>query len=152
MFFCTLKPLSPKTGKAWDAEGIKYVAFEWRELLKTMGIEAQAYDIGDEAGKARGDPVRILVTTQTGWKGYEMRDFLLRQPELAEVEWDQVKYTPEDLEKIEKTKGKAGGAPFRIEDLMQGGGAPGAGKKARKGKGKGKGKGKKPAAAAKEEL
>lgn len=107
MFFCTLKPVNPKTGLAWDEESLKMIAYEWRELLKTAGIEAQAYDIADAASKARGEAARLLVTTQTGWKGYDVRDFLLRQPELDEAEWDQVKYTAADLEAIEATKGRA---------------------------------------------
>jgi hypothetical protein len=154
MFFCTLKPTHPKTGQAWDDESLKLLAYEWRELLKTAGIEAQAYDIGDAASKARGEAARLLVTTQTGWKGYDVRDFLLRQPELDEAEWDNVKYTAADLEAIEATKGRApaGGGfaagGFAMPDLPPGVppppgfGVPGGGAASPKPKAKGKAKAK----------
>lgn len=55
----------------------------WKELLHTAGIEAACYDIGEG---------RVLVSLQEGWRGYELRDFLLAQPEVEEIEWDSVKY------------------------------------------------------------
>ena len=36
----------------------------------------------------------VVVTLQHGWRGYEVRDFLLAQPEVREVDWDGVKSTP----------------------------------------------------------
>lgn len=55
----------------------------WKELLHTAGIEAACYDIGEG---------RVLVSLQEGWRGYDLRDFLLAQPEVQEIEWDSVKY------------------------------------------------------------
>lgn len=111
MLFCTLKVPCPRKDckdGLWSNETIKAVAFEWKELLKTASLEAQVYDISDAGAKdGTGNAPRVLVTTNLGWRGYEFRDFLLTQPEMAELEWDQVKFTPDDLATLEKNKGKA---------------------------------------------
>lgn len=54
-------------------------------MLHMAGIEAQVYDMGEST---------VVVTLQHGWRGYEVRDFLLAQPEVREVDWDGVKSTP----------------------------------------------------------
>jgi len=108
MLFCTLLPNDPRDGKPWGNESLQRMAYEWRELLKTGGLEASVYDISDEKAK------RMLVTMQSGWNAYDLRDFLLQRPELEELEWDQVKYHPEDLEGIRANVGKP------IEDPLAG--------------------------------
>jgi hypothetical protein len=55
------------------------LANAWRELLHTAGIDVAVYDVA---------PRRLLVALQRGWRGAEVRDFLLAQPEVADVEWD----------------------------------------------------------------
>ena len=100
MLFCTLLEKDPRDGKPWANESLQRMAYEWRELLKTGGLEASVYDISDEKAK------RMLVTMQSGWNAYDLRDFLLQRPELDELEWDQVKYHPQDLEQIRANAGK----------------------------------------------
>jgi len=58
------------------------------QLLFTAGIEVSVYDMEDS---------RVLVTLQHGWRGYDVKEFLVRQQAhlVEEVEWDQVKYKPE---------------------------------------------------------
>ena len=34
------------------------------------------------------------MTLKRGWRGGELKEFLLSEPAVAEVEWEQVKYTP----------------------------------------------------------
>jgi hypothetical protein len=99
MLFCTLGEKDPRDGKPWANESLQRMAYEWRELLKTGGLEASVYDISDATAK------RMLVTMQSGWNAYELRDFLLQRPELEELEWDQVKYHPSDLEQIRANVG-----------------------------------------------
>ena len=50
------------------------------QLLFTGGVDAACYDIGD--GK-------ILVTVQHGWRGQDVKEFLLQRPEVTEIEWNQ---------------------------------------------------------------
>ena len=125
MLFCTLKVPCPRKDckdGLWSNETIKAVAFEWKELLKTASLEASVYDISDAGaikdGGSAANPPRVLVTTSSGWRGYEFRDFLLKQPEMAEMEWDQVKYTPEDAEILENNKGKQLPAKNNPMDLL----------------------------------
>jgi hypothetical protein len=78
---------------------------------------------------------------QSGWRSYELRDFLLRKEELESLEWDQVKYTPADLDKEGKFIGgvrgdKAADLPAGLADMA--GPPPGSeykkkGKKGKKG-------------------
>jgi hypothetical protein len=173
MLFCTLVAKNPRTSPAqpWTNASVSTVAFEWRELLRTAGIEAQVFDISDveskapepspgadaaakadaaDADAARPAP-RLLVTTNTGWRGYEVRDFLIKQPELAEMEWDQVKYHPGDEANMIRPgdAGHAGGSgagdPMAAIRAAMGGlgggqGAPGGAKKKGKAKAKPKAK------------
>jgi hypothetical protein len=104
MLFCTLKS-SDEEGKPWENKTIEKVAFQWRELLKTGGLEASVYDITDKTSDKSTQP-KFLVTTQSGWTAYEIRDFILERPEVTDLEWDQVKYTPADLVTIKADKGK----------------------------------------------
>ena len=104
MLFCTLKS-TDLDGKSWENKTIEKVAFQWRELLKTGGLEASVYDITDKATDKSSQP-KFLVTTQSGWTAYEIRDFILERPEVVDLEWDQVKYTPADLVTIKADKGK----------------------------------------------
>ena len=62
-----------------DAGGGDALANAWMELLHTAGIDVAVYDVA---------PRRLLVALQRGWRGAEVRDFLLAQPEVADVEWD----------------------------------------------------------------
>ena len=83
MLFAELRP------GAWSAAELAALSDEWMELLKTAGIEATVYEVS---------PGRLLVTLQTGWRGYEVREFLLRQAVVAEVSWNQHTYKSEEEE------------------------------------------------------
>lgn len=92
---------------------------------------------------------RLLVSMHNGWRGYELRDFILRRPEVAELEWDQVKLTPADLDEEGNFIGgisseKAEAPPALMEALgggaafaMPPGGASGGAASAAAGKAKG---------------
>lgn len=54
----------------------------------TDAVDVTCYDIGDN---------RILTTLQKGWKGFQLLQFLLKQPMVSEVEWNQHKYKPGDV-------------------------------------------------------
>jgi hypothetical protein len=92
MMFVTLKNGTAPNGEPWVNQTEKQLGeltMRWRDMLKTDGIEATAYNI---------DEGRVLLSLQTGWRGYDVRDFLLTQPEVEELEWDSVKFAPgEDL-------------------------------------------------------
>jgi hypothetical protein len=116
---------------------------EWTAMLKTAGLDAKAYDIsdpndqmptprkkGESPTSAPRPPPRLLVSMNSGWRGYDLRDFVLRQPQTESVEWDQVKYTPDDLDAEGNFKGGVKGAnaaplPKGLADLGAGmGGMP----------------------------
>lgn len=64
------------------------LADAWTELLHTAGITASVYEVATD---------RLVVTLQQGWRGLEVRDFLLARDEVADVEWDGQMYTAESL-------------------------------------------------------
>ena len=68
------------------------------------GIEVTCYDMQSAVGAAANNilgsgagDTQMIVTLQHGWRGYEVRDFLLQQPEVTAVEWDTVKTVPDRL-------------------------------------------------------
>ena len=68
------------------------------QMLFMAGIEVMCYDMdaaATVAGGSAGGEKQMVVTLQHGWRGYEVRDFLLQQPEVAAVEWDNVKTVPD---------------------------------------------------------
>ena len=111
-----------KDGKPWTKKKLDYLSGEWSALVKTAGLEAKVYDISEGAqdtpSKTRRPsgsftptptktlpPTRFLVSMNSGWRGYDLRDFILRRPETESMEWDQVKYTPADLDEDGNFKG-----------------------------------------------
>jgi hypothetical protein len=112
-------------------------------MLFTAGIEVTCYDMEgalppeDDAGKSKkkkgGRRERqMVVTLQHGWRGYEVRDFLLKQPEVTAVEWDNVKTVPDRL--LAHGGGRAGSAAGAGSGVDAPAGAPRAkGKKGKKG-------------------
>lgn len=79
----------------WSEKDIDALTWEWRELLKTAGIETTVYNLGPE--ERSGDPddgPKLLITLQQGWRGFEAKDFLLnKQGSVVRwVEWDGVRY------------------------------------------------------------
>ena len=72
------------------------------QLLSTGGVFVTGYDIATN---------KILLTLQRGWFGQEVKEFLLSQPEVKEVEWDSVKYRPgKKAGRPKKRSGKGGKA------------------------------------------
>lgn len=58
------------------------------QLLFTGGVNATCYDI---------EPSILLCTLMRGWFAAQMKEFMIRQPGVVEVEWNQVKYKPGDV-------------------------------------------------------
>mmetsp|Transcript_45542 Transcript_45542/g.143038 ORF Transcript_45542/g.143038 Transcript_45542/m.143038 type:complete len:202 (+) Transcript_45542:23-628(+) len=87
MMFATLDKIKdPKTGE-WrerDKAETEELAFRHKSLMQSGHLEATPYVI---------DPNKILWTVQDGSKGYEVKKFLMEQPEVEEFEWDQKKTT-----------------------------------------------------------
>ena len=111
MMFANVKDLKPD-GTPYYKKDLVELSVVWQNLVKTAGLDAKVYDISDPDAKPTKKPApgaprpptpsppppRLLVSMNTGWRGYELRDFLLRRPELDSLEWDSVKFTPKDLD------------------------------------------------------
>jgi hypothetical protein len=82
MMFAKLNMTTPEGGVRTKGES-DALAARWQDLLYTGGIEATAYDL--EASK-------VLLTVQKGHQGEELKDFLVEQEEVLEVEWNSKKY------------------------------------------------------------
>ena len=68
------------------------------QMLFTAGIEVTCFDAADMGGTAApSKEPQLMVTLQHGWRGYEVRDFLLQQREVVLVEWDNIKTVPPRL-------------------------------------------------------
>ena len=124
MMFVSLKPRDTK-GKPWTKKSLERLSIDWSSMVKTAGLEAKVYDISEGAQdtptKTRRPsgsftetptptatpypPARMLVSMNSGWRGYDLRDFMLRREEVESLEWDQVKYTPDDLDADGNFKG-----------------------------------------------
>ena len=124
---CLAKAHGPK-GKPWTKKTLERLSVDWSSMCKTAGLEAKVYDISEGAqdtptrtrrpspppGGATETPTptatpyppaRMLVSMNSGWRGYDLRDFMLRREEIESLEWDQVKYTPADLDEDGNFKG-----------------------------------------------
>ena len=55
------------------------------QLLLTGGVQSTCYDIESDV---------VLCTLMRGWQGEATKQFMLQQPEVEVVGWDQVKYYP----------------------------------------------------------
>jgi len=87
MMFATLdKMKDPKDGKMRDRDKpeTEEIAFKHKSLMQSGHLDATPYVI---------DPNKILWTVQDGSKGFEVKNFLMRQPEVVEFDWDQQKET-----------------------------------------------------------
>jgi hypothetical protein len=73
-------------------EKTEEVAFRWKNLLMTVGVEASPYVIENS---------QILWTVMNGAKGFDILDFAMQQPETELVEWENTKYYPETYKKGE---------------------------------------------------
>jgi len=68
------------------------LATQWGDLMHTGGLHVKAYGIED---------AKILfVTDEKGYKDMvKVKEFVLRQPVVTEFEWNQQKYTKNDIDK-----------------------------------------------------
>jgi len=85
MMFATLNQIKdPKDGKMRDRDKpeTEEIAFKHKSLMQSGHLDATPYVI---------DPNKILWTVQDGSKGFEVKNFLMRQPEVVEFDWDQQK-------------------------------------------------------------
>ena len=163
MMFVSLKPRDPK-GRPWTKKSLERLSVDWSSMCKTAGLEAKVYDISEGAQDTPTrtrrpsplpgaptetptptatpyPPARMLVSMNSGWRGYDLRDFMLRREEIESLEWDQVKYTPADLDEEGNFKGGVTGKnaaplPAGLADMAA---------KPPAGKGKGKGGGRRAA-------
>lgn len=136
MMFASVKNDQPD-GTPYFKRDLERLSSRWQSMLKTAGLDAKVYDISDpdvgekkpkkkrvcpegeecpETPTPSPHPPRVLLSLNTGWRGYELRDFMLRQPELVSLEWDSVKFTPSDLDEDGNFKGgvrsDTGGMPI----------------------------------------
>jgi len=104
MLFVTLKrvpgwkaapgaSVEDKQRGGWDKDRIADLTSKWRDMLFTGGFDVLCYELG---------PGKVMVTMQRGWNAVGVKDFLLEQPEVKEVEWDSTKYLPKGADKKKK--------------------------------------------------
>ncbi len=98
MIFAHLNPKKAANRVQWSKEETEDLSEYWREMLSTDGLSALCYDVGDN---------KLLVSIQRGWHAHSVKDFLLQQPQVAEVEWDSVKYRRPRKRKASSTKKKS---------------------------------------------
>jgi len=114
MLFAELQPTQP-----WSSAQLAALADEWTELLHTAGITASVYEVAE---------ARLLVTLQTGWRGYDVRAFLLAQPAVASVSWDgEVAGAGEDSVKAAAAASSAARGELQQHSEQGGGGGGGSG-------------------------
>ena len=85
MMFATLdKVKDEKTGQMRERtkEETEEISFRYRNLMQSNHLDSTPYVIEDN---------KILFTVHDGSRGYEVKSFLMRQPEVVEFEWDQQK-------------------------------------------------------------
>ena len=93
MMFASLHQFKdPETGKMRERtkEETEEVAFRHKSLMNSGHLDSTPYVI---------DPNKILWTTNDGSKGFDVKDFILRQPEVEEFEWDSEKTLATDWRK-----------------------------------------------------
>jgi len=88
MFFVDIGESSP-SGKKWDARSFQELTQLWRALLLTGGFEdVSVYNMGEGYKK-------ILVKVEKGWRAHEVKSFVLSQPEVLSLTWNEKEYYPE---------------------------------------------------------
>ena len=99
MMFIELAP--KENGGEYVEEELYNLTGIWKDLLYTGGYSVNFYNIEDQ---------KILCSMQKGWQGGPVRDFLLDQPQVTKVTWDQHNYEPKDeeaeMEAIRKQRAK----------------------------------------------
>lgn len=91
MIFVTLAEFQ-ENGKEWNQQAEDDLAGKFTALLQTGGLSVVCYRI---------DPRRLLITSQTGWYGEEIKDFLLSQPTVMKIGWDNTDYENPDVEQVD---------------------------------------------------
>jgi Chaperone for wingless signalling and trafficking of LDL receptor len=82
-------------GKPWTKDDFELLSYKWRELMFSMGVEAQVYQMAEDT---------VLVAFHSGWRGFDVKEFLLKQEHVVEIEWDSQKYYPEKPATATKNK------------------------------------------------
>jgi hypothetical protein len=93
MMFANLNMTKADGSGRMTKEDTDELAYQWREMLYTAGLNpcgdngcaVTMYDIEED---------KILFSMQRGWKGSEIKDFLLDQLEVLVVEWNTKKFLP----------------------------------------------------------
>ncbi len=88
MIFVTIKP---RAEKSYTPDDLDKLAEKWRDLLYTGGIKSSFYVI--DASK-----LELLCSLQKGWDGDQVKNFVLEQPEVEKITWDNHIYTPKSGE------------------------------------------------------
>mmetsp|Transcript_16296 Transcript_16296/g.46184 ORF Transcript_16296/g.46184 Transcript_16296/m.46184 type:complete len:237 (-) Transcript_16296:3-713(-) len=99
MLFVTLtdkQMTGANKGDAWSEKAEQQFAGILTALLKTGGLNVQAYRIGER---------KLLLSTMTGWYGRDVVEFLTEQPSVMKVTWDSVDYLNENAEQTPEPEG-----------------------------------------------
>ena len=113
---------SPRT---WLESDLNAISIQWRDLLKTAGLQVRASEQGAERSETNstlfceylrsslrstlpssqsklynieGD--RLLVSVQKGWSGEDVRNFFLTRDEVEMVTWNNVETKKSDYEEF----------------------------------------------------
>mmetsp|Transcript_23756 Transcript_23756/g.59619 ORF Transcript_23756/g.59619 Transcript_23756/m.59619 type:complete len:258 (-) Transcript_23756:114-887(-) len=91
MMFATLNEIKDeKTGKMRNRTKAETeeVSFRHKNLMQSGHLDTTPYVIEDN---------QILWTVHDGSRGYEVKSFLMRQPEVKQFDWDQQKTTKDNF-------------------------------------------------------
>lgn len=67
--------------RTWLESDLNTISTQWTDLLMTSGLQASIYNI-------EGD--RLLLSTQKGWFGEDIKEFLLTRGEVNKLTWNGV--------------------------------------------------------------
>lgn len=70
-------------GNIWQKDDTERMGWQWKEQLSLGGVDVTPYAIEAD---------QLLLTLQRGWRGDQLKDFLLDQPQVVQIRWNDVDY------------------------------------------------------------
>jgi hypothetical protein len=66
-------------GNEWQKDDTERMGWQWKEKLALGGVEVTPYAIERD---------QLLFSMQRGWRGQQLKDFVLSQPQVVRVRWN----------------------------------------------------------------